>query len=177
MCDLYTTLIPRRDPDGAINGYFSMVQDITDLKEIERELTRREEQLRLVMDSVPALIAYRDRNLCYRYVNRPYAEWHGVRRDDMIGCYMTDFIELSVFREIKPHLDRVLAGERFRHTYKFVGGNQGERSIAVDYVPHEDENGHIVGFFTLGQDLTPSDGRYDQTASRIRQSPTTVGAL
>lgn len=154
MCDLFTTLIPRRDPDGTISGYFSMAQDITSQKEAERVLTRREEQLRLVMDSVPAMISYRDRNLCYRYVNKPYAAWYGVRRRDMIGSYMTDFMELAAFRMLKPDIDRVLAGERFRQSYPRNAFKPNTPATTVDYVPHEDENGNVIGFFALGQELT-----------------------
>jgi len=153
LCDLLTTLIPQRDASGRVIGYFSMAQDITELKEVERTLAQREEQLRLVMDSVPALISYRDRNLCYRYVNQPYSNWYGVRREDVIGRHTAEVVELAVFRELKPCLDRVLAGERFRHTYQFSRGSAAKQTMVVDYVPHEDENGHVVGFFTLGQEI------------------------
>ena len=167
MCDLLTTLIPQRSPGGEVIGYFSMVQDITELKEIERTLARREEQLRLVMDSVPALISYRDRNLRYQYVNQPYSDWYGVRREEMIGRHMTEFVELSLFRELKPSFDRVLAGERFRHTYRFRRHDASKRALVVDYVPHEDENGHVVGFFALGQELSAAE---DASAKSIRST-------
>jgi PAS domain S-box-containing protein len=159
MCDLLTTLIPQRDADGRVIGYFSMVQDITELKETERTLARREEQLRLVMDSVPALISYRDRNLRYHYVNQPYADWYGVPREDIIGRHMTELVELSAIRELKSYFDRVLAGERFRQTFRYDRAEKNGRALVVDYVPHEDENGHIAGFFALGQELPVDDRR------------------
>ena len=173
MCDLLTTLIPQRDAEGNVIGYFSMVQDITELKEAERTLARREEQLRLVMDSVPALISYRDRNLRYHYVNQPYADWYGFRRENMIGRHMTEFVELAVIRELKPLFDRVLAGERFRHTYRYDHLDASQRVLVVDYVPHEDENGHVAGFFALGQELSADDSRTlpESERTRIRHAP------
>jgi PAS domain S-box-containing protein len=173
MCDLLTTLIPQRDADGNVIGYFSMAQDITELKEVERTLARREEQLRLVMDSVPALISYRDRNLRYHYVNQPYAEWYGVRRENMIGRHMTEFVELAVIRDMKPLFDRVLAGERFRHTYRYDLRDASKRAMVVDYVPHEDENGHVAGFFALGQELSADDSRAmpESLSTKLRYSP------
>lgn len=157
MCDLLTTLIPQRDAEGNVIGYFSMAQDITELKEVERTLARREEQLRLVMDSVPALISYRDRNLRYQYVNQPYSNWYGVRREDMIGRHMAEIVELAVFRELKPSFDRVLAGERFRESYRFDRPDGSRQILAVDYVPHEDENGHVAGFFALGREVSDAE--------------------
>lgn len=172
MCELFTTLIPRRNSDGTITGYFSMAQDITNEKEAERALTWREEQLRLVVDSVPALISYRDRNLCYRYVNKPYAEWYGVRREDMIGSYMTDFIALSAFRKMKPDIDRVLAGERFRQYYVANFLQNDAPAVVVDYVPHEDENNNVVGFFALGQNCmgaSDQEGKFDQHLRALQE--------
>lgn len=173
MCDLLTTLIPHRNAAGEVIGYFSMAQDITELKEAERTLARREEQLRLVMDSVPALISYRDRNLRYHYVNQPYSDWYGVRREDMIGRHTHEFVELSVFRELKPFFDRVLAGERFRHTYRLDHSDANRRPIVVDYVPHEDENGHVAGFFALARLITEADDEAaaDDRCTRVRRLP------
>ena len=75
----------------------------------------------------------------------------------MIGRHMTELVELSVIRELKPFFDRVLAGERFRHTYSFDHLDASKRAMVVDYVPHEDENGHVAGFFTLGQEFAAED--------------------
>ena len=161
MCDLLTTLIPQRSASGEIEGYFSLTQDITDLKEIERALIQREQQLRLVMDSVPALISYRDRNLRYHYVNRPYHELYGVRREDMIGRHMTEFMDLERFRRLKPYIDRVLAGEHVRHTQVVDFPSLGKRKLYISFIPHENEHGHIVGFFSLSQEviLTEESGQ------------------
>jgi PAS domain S-box-containing protein len=159
MCDLLTTLIPQRNESGEVEGYYSLVQDITDLKDVERALLQREQQLRLVMDSVPALISYRDRNLRFQYVNRPYYEWYGVKREDMIGRHMTDFMDLELFRRLKPYLDRVLAGEHVRLDQVINFPGVGKRNVHINFVPHKDENGHVVGFFALSQEMTASDGK------------------
>ena len=162
MCDLLTTLIPQQNADGEVVGYFSLAQDITALKEVERALLQREQQLRVVMDSVPALISYRDRNLRYHYVNRQYHEWYGVRRENMIGRHMSDFVDLERFRRLKPYIDRVLAGEHVRHTQVVDFPGVGRRKVHISFIPHEDEHGHIVGFFSLSQEIIlPSESHAD----------------
>jgi PAS domain S-box-containing protein len=154
MCDLLTTLMPQRNASGEVESYFSLVEDITDLKEVERALLRREQQLQLVMDSVPALITYRDRNLRYQYVNRQYHEWFGVRREEMIGHHTADFLDLELFRRLKPYIDRVLAGEHVTHSQVANFPGVGWRKVHISFIPHVDENGHVVGFFSLGQEIT-----------------------
>lgn len=153
LCDLLTTLVPRWEPDGSIKSYFTFAQDITEFMDVERALTEREQQLRLVMDSVPALISYRDRNLFYKYVNQPYADWYGCRREDIIGRHMASFMRLVEFRAMKPCLDRVLAGERVRQEFGPGTIRIGKPAVTVDFVPHEDENGLVVGFFALAQEI------------------------
>ena len=156
MRDLRMTLIPRFDPDGTIGGYFSLAQDITDLKEVERALIQREEQLRLIMDSMPALISYRDRNLRYQYVNRPYEEWHGVARHSMIGRHTCEFVSLDTFQRVKPYIDRVLAGEHVRYRAA-ASSHLGEQIIDVSFVPHKNETDHVVGFFALSQAVAKNE--------------------
>jgi PAS domain S-box-containing protein len=154
MSDLLTTLMPQRNASGEVESYFSLVEDITDLKEVERALLRREQQLQLVMDSVPALITYRDRNLRYQYVNRQYHEWFGVRREEMNGHHTADFLDLELFRRLKPYIDRVLAGEHVTHSQVANIPGVGWRKVHISFIPHVDENGHVVGFFSLGQEIT-----------------------
>jgi len=40
-------------------------------------------------------------------------------------------------------------------------------------VPHEDENGHVAGFFALGQELSADDSRTlpESERTRIRHAP------
>lgn len=167
MCDLRATLIPQRNPAGKVEGYFSLVQDITDFKDVERTLRQREQQLRLVIDSVPALISYRDRNLRYQYVNRQYHEWYGVRREDMIGRHMTEFVDLDRFRLLKPYIDRVLAGEHVRHTQLVDFPSVGKRTVHINFIPHENEHGHVVGFFSLSQELPLTDEQPSLAGRRV----------
>jgi PAS domain S-box-containing protein len=176
ICDLLTMLIPQRNAAGEVEGYFSLVQDITDLKEVERALFQREQQLRLVMDSVPALVSYRDRNLRFQYVNRPYHEWYGVKREDMIGRHMTDFVDLELFRRLKPYFDRVLAGENVRLTQIIDFPSVGKRKVHINFIPHMNETGHVVGFFSLCQEVTLSEEAQPTDDSHTRRSSSDIPA-
>jgi hypothetical protein len=68
-------------------------------------------------------------------------------------------MDLELFRRLKPYLDRVLAGEHVRLDQVINFPGVGKRNVHINFVPHKDENGHVVGFFALSQEMTASDGK------------------
>ncbi|MCG8542978.1 MAG: PAS domain-containing protein [Alphaproteobacteria bacterium] len=152
--DLIVTMVPHMDRNGDVVGYFTLSQDITEMKGIERALAERQEQLRLVMDSVTAMISYRDRNLVYRYVNKAAEEWLGRPADDIVGRHTSEITDLTVLQSVKPYLDSVLAGETVQFEQIFPLQELGDRTLLVGYVPQQDEDGRVIGFFTISQDIT-----------------------
>jgi PAS domain-containing protein len=66
-------------------GAVVAMQDVTELAVSRTRLIESEEWLRTIADNVPALIAYIDTGLRYRFANQRYQEWFGVRSEHMIG--------------------------------------------------------------------------------------------
>ena len=75
----------------------------------------------------------------------------------MIGRHMTEFVGLERFRRLKPFIDRVLAGEHVRHTQVVDFPGVGRRTVHASFIPHENEHGHIVGFFSLSHEAILPD--------------------
>ncbi len=70
-------MVPDHRIDGAIQGIYVVLHDITDLKSAQDTLAARESQLRAVMDGVPAPVAYIDRTERCQYVNRALLQYFG----------------------------------------------------------------------------------------------------
>ncbi|MFB3105295.1 MAG: PAS domain-containing protein, partial [Pseudomonadales bacterium] len=68
---------PIRGKDDAALLLGGIAIDITERKRWEEALQESEAQLTLIMDNVPVLIAYVDKELRYRFVNRTFERWHG----------------------------------------------------------------------------------------------------
>src|SRR6266850_1929662 len=69
------------------------------------------ELLQLISDAVPALISYIDRDRRYRFCNRAYTEWFGLRQDQVIGKTMREVLGDSAWRVFKPYINRCFEGE------------------------------------------------------------------
>ncbi len=57
----------------------------TRLDNLAGQLTRSEERMRRILDTIPAMIAYVDAGERYRFANRGYANWFGLDQESIVG--------------------------------------------------------------------------------------------
>jgi PAS domain S-box-containing protein len=74
-----------RDAAGKVVRYEGSVRDITDQKRAEEAIAEGRRLLQQVIDTVPAVINVKDRQLCYVLMNRYMAGIFGIEPDDAIG--------------------------------------------------------------------------------------------
>jgi len=112
-----------------------------------------EERLLLMANSVPALIAYLDRDQRFRFSNRTYDRWFGIPREQMEGRTLREVFGDKVYERLRAHVERVLAGHAVEFEYS-VGEGESERFLQVAYAPHLNHAGEVVGFYELASDVT-----------------------
>jgi PAS domain S-box-containing protein len=128
--------------------------DITDRKLIEERIRSSEAQLKLVTDSIPALLSYIDRDSRYVFVNRRYTDWFGKSADEIVGRHMTEVLGKPAVDALQPHIEKVLDGERvnFEMWIDYLGGTR--KFVSISYVPDLRAEGEIPGFYALVSDST-----------------------
>src|SRR5690606_7338931 len=82
---------PRAMPDGSLI-WDGLQIDITDQKRTEEALRKSEEELQLLTDALPVLVAYIDADLRYRFINKLAEEWFPYRREEIIGTTVQEAI-------------------------------------------------------------------------------------
>lgn len=157
-----------RGSSGEITGILGVSRDISDRKNAEDALRNSEEKLHLIMDGIPAYLAYVDSSEKYVYVNRAYAEWHGRRKEDFPGKYLKDMVDLSYYIKAEPYYMRALKGERivYENTLKDLNGI--EHIARVEYVPHA-SSGVVNGFFALVIDITEQKKTEENVRSLLNE--------
>jgi two-component system cell cycle sensor histidine kinase/response regulator CckA len=108
---------------------------------------------RTLIDSLPVLISYIDTEERYQWVNLRYESFFQLSRDQIIGKLIREMFSPEAYNQISPFVRRVLQGESIRYEL-FVPDHQQNRVLDVQYVPHRDDRGAIVGFFVLAIDIT-----------------------
>jgi len=106
-------------------------------------------------DIVPVMTAYVDRDLRYRFVNKPLAEWLEMSRREMLGRHMRDVIGKRAFAEREEFLSAALAGERQFFASTFDHPTRGLLAAQSDYVPWlNPATGEVDGVCIIITDVT-----------------------
>ncbi|HSJ86304.1 MAG TPA: PAS domain S-box protein [Anaerolineales bacterium] len=114
-------------------------------------LTESRQKLNLVIDSVPAMISYVDRDRRYQFANRVYDDWFGYQVE---GKKVEEVLGKPVYDEISQHMDTVLKGENVNFESEIKHRDGSIRFVDTSYVPDQATNGNVRGFFVLVQDIT-----------------------
>jgi two-component system, OmpR family, sensor histidine kinase VicK len=132
----------------------SLQQEIIDRQQIEIALRQSEEQLRLITNALPVLIAYVDDRECYQFNNQAYADWLGQSLTAIHGSSMREVWGENCYRRMQPHIYQALVGNVVTYENEIQLHDGTTRFVSVNYIPHLDSNERVSGFFALTSDIS-----------------------
>ena len=135
-------------------GFVTSFSDISEHKRTELALRESEHNIRIYTDNVPVLIAYVDRELVYRFVNKAYEQAVGLDRDAICGRHVNEILGRESFIEREAHMEGALAGIRQSFEVSTADEDNRLRYAEATYIPQFDESGEVLGFFALFHDIT-----------------------
>src|SRR5690606_16822991 len=116
-------------------------------------------------DALPILIAYVDREQCYRYNNAGYERWFGVGRQSLLGRKLEDVIGAAAYAAIGGYGASALEGRMVSVEMELPYHIAGPRQVFVRFVPDVTPEGDIPGYFVLTEDVTEQR----EALARLRQ--------
>jgi PAS domain S-box-containing protein len=138
-------------------------------------LRESEAQLRLIANTMPAHVSYKDREGNILFANQAYAERHGFNVDEIIGQprekVWRGLNRKDTLKEIAETLEGKITQSEGRDELR----KDEERYIMVTRAPHRDKTCKIIGYITVGQDIT--DRRNMEAALLQSQKMEAVGQL
>jgi PAS domain S-box-containing protein len=106
-----------------------------------------ENQLRVVLDAMPAAAVRCRRDGTFLWVNPLYASWVGRPVEHIVGRKLGEVIGADAAREIEPQIQLVLKGERVQYERLARFPGLGERWLSWMYTPTQD------GWVAIGTDI------------------------
>ena len=131
------------------------LQQAIDLQQrSQAELAQAEARQRLILDAIPASIAYLDAEERVRFANRGCRELIGRPAEAITGQRLCDVVGRRAHGVIAPQLVRTLAGETVTFDYAYL--NRSARTVITNNVliPHLGIHDRAVGLFVLSRDVT-----------------------
>ncbi|KAF0124957.1 MAG: PAS/PAS domain-containing sensor histidine kinase response regulator [Elusimicrobia bacterium] len=132
-----------------------VIRDVSDRRELERELRGSAETLRKIFDNAPDAIFIKDPGGRYTRVNRACAEVLGLPADKVAGLDDFDFFKKAEAEDGRRQDERVLkAGETVVSDNARTAADGERRVYNVVKVPLRDVYGDITGLLGIARDVT-----------------------
>ena len=132
----------------------TLLRDLTEQQAAEKAIRDSEQQLRLITDAMPALIVYVDANYVFRFANKVAEIWYDRPASEIISRTVAEIIGEEAFAATRaiPVDEHGKDAQVFEVVSTYPDGRT--REVNVTHVPHLGEDGALLGFYTLSQDIT-----------------------
>jgi len=132
---------------------YTIIQDITDRIQAEEAVKRSEQKFKKIVNTLPQFVSYTDKDLVYRFVNKTYLDFFNLKEEDIVGKKVKQIIGEDSFEKAKPHLDKVLKGEKVHYKEYFTYPAKSSYMEGT-LIPEFDSKGEIQGYYAILSDIT-----------------------
>ncbi len=132
-----------------------LFRDITERKETEKALNKKQQELDLILDSSPTIIFYKDREGKFIQANRAFAEALNTTKEKLLGKTVFDLYSAEIAQGMAN--DDFVVIESRRPKLGIVEPYEsptGLRWIRTDKIPSFDENGNVTGIVGFSEEIT-----------------------
>ncbi|WP_136681046.1 NahK/ErcS family hybrid sensor histidine kinase/response regulator [Neptunomonas sp. XY-337] len=135
-------------------GFVNTYTDITERHKYAESLRQSEQWIRLITDNVPALIAFLDQQLNFRFTNKVYNQWFGLESNSLNGSNIFSIYTREEYERLRPYIDKALSGQSVTFEAWQRNGLGEDRYMLKSYVANIDADGNPDGFFVMIRDIT-----------------------
>lgn len=159
---VYTDVTAQRRAEAQVREHAAELERRVD--ERTRKLMLSEAQMRLITDSLPALIAYFDADKQYRFINRGYVEWFGLDPQRLDAISAREYLGDTTYEQIRPNVARAFHGEPVSFEYEAHCVDGRVRTARTTLIPETADDGRVIGCFELTFDVSELRRLHDRLA-------------
>ncbi len=197
-CPIADSAAPIKDSTGKIIGVVLVFRDETATRKAQDtiaeqnllleqrvqertvQLQKSEEQLRSLINNMPALIALIDCEQRHVYANQHYVACFAPEQIDVTGLEVQQVLSEERYYIAVPLIERVLQGEAQSVDWQLAPENWQ----LIHYLPRFDQQHQVIGYYVLGTEITERKlaeekikSLNDQLSTHVRQLESVSRAL
>jgi PAS domain S-box-containing protein len=143
-----------KDHHGRPMRFLGAALDLTERKEMEQALRQSQTELQLIINAMPVLIGYVDREQRFRLNNSAYLEWYGLTPQEMYGKTIREVLGDEVYATRIDKIEAALAGKPCSFETNSPHRDGRPRHALMKYLPRHGGDGAINGFYIFVSDET-----------------------
>jgi len=132
---------------------FELLRAFDELQTAGEALEVLETRQRMILDALPAQVAYINSHNEYVFVNQGYVEMFGLDKASVVGRSTAEILGSAMYTEIEHHIQAALAGRpsTFEHRLQRNGQEIITRRTLLPFYDNEEQ---VSGFLNLSIDIT-----------------------
>lgn len=124
-------------------------------KEVRDQLVlRSERQMKLVTDSLPAMIGYVDTSLSFTLGNRAFAEFFQIKKSEILGKSLADVLGEKNYSTARDSVAKALSGEVINDDWTLERPTGSKHQFQVSLLPDVNASGSVKGIVLMWNDIT-----------------------
>lgn len=143
----------RHNEHGEVDGILVFAFEVTNQVQSRKASEASAQKLRLITDSLPALIGYVNREERYEFANKAYERWFNMPVQQLLGRTMREVVGDKAYQVAEANIARVLKGERMDYEATMPYRENFVRHTHTSFVP-DLQQGQVQGFYVLVHDFT-----------------------
>jgi PAS domain S-box-containing protein len=149
--EVINSLLPSEMGEPLVLGIF---RDITARKKAEKLVERQRAELQLILDTVPAIIFYKDAQHRLLRINDASEHCFGVPKEKLVGRTDKEMGSPHAERYYRDEDEVMATGQPKLGIIEPVETAEGTRWLQTDKLPYHDETGRITGIIGFAVDIT-----------------------
>lgn len=145
-----------KDHHGRPMRFLGAALDLTERKHTEQALRQSQTELQLIINAMPVLISYVDREERFRLNNAAYLDWYGLTPQELYGRTILEVIGEEAYALRAPYITEALSGRPCCFSISTPHRDGSTRQALMNYLPRHGADGAVNGFYIFVIDETES---------------------
>ena len=144
-------------------AFTGIIRDISELKQAYQMLEHKQYENEMIINTMPAMVFYKDANNKIVRLNQHAAESMGGRIEDFEGKQTEDLFPEMAEKYLQDDLEVINSGQpKLGIVEEYMPLDGQLRWVRTDKVPQYDEHGNAIGVLAMALDVTATEQLRDQ---------------